>query len=244
MQPSKEINLQQIAGQFMAALQRHFDMLAFNLAGRNAADEAAYDKISARPAMMPTPQFHLNFEQMQAHAHDLLMRTVINDNLQLCVSVLNNCHLFLALMKIKHEQGELRADNQQPAHQAQQEFIKANLTDKFDKLESSYGVLCELEDTYTSLAFALQALMQHGGAVQPQHLDEQQLLQIELRCAPEGHTGSPAIDPNIAVPRSLVFREGEKIRLEDTDMQDLLLTMAVFAQQLFASVVKYGQQGA
>lgn len=238
----RELNLQQIAGQFMAGLQRHFDMLAFNLAGREAATEENYNRIAGRSGMMPVAQMHQNFEQMQAHARDLLMRTVINDILQLSVNVLNNCHLFFALIKAKHEHGTLTQQNQQQAHEAQQAYIRANLTDKFDKLESDYGVLCELEDTFTSLAFALQALMQFGGVVQQNHLDETQLLQIELRCAPNGYSGPPIINPATAISRSLSFEKDQKIDFSENDLQDMLLTVAVFAQQLFTSVMKYGQE--
>jgi len=41
---SQQVNLQQIAQQFMAGLQRHFDMLAFNLAAREDVTEADYNK--------------------------------------------------------------------------------------------------------------------------------------------------------------------------------------------------------
>ena len=40
----QQVNLQQIAQQFMSGLQRHFDMLAFNLASREAVQEEAFNR--------------------------------------------------------------------------------------------------------------------------------------------------------------------------------------------------------
>ena len=42
---SRQINLQQVAGQFMGGLQRHFDMLAYNIASRDAVTEEAHKAI-------------------------------------------------------------------------------------------------------------------------------------------------------------------------------------------------------
>jgi len=77
--------LQQIAQQFMVGLQRHFDMLAFNLAAREGVAEADYDRLVHAPKIMPAAKAHQNFEQMQAYARDLLMRQVIGDCMNLTV---------------------------------------------------------------------------------------------------------------------------------------------------------------
>ena len=55
-EPPKQINLQQIAQQFMVGLQRHFDMLAYTLASRQAVSEADYKHIARAPQMMPVPR--------------------------------------------------------------------------------------------------------------------------------------------------------------------------------------------
>ena len=62
----QQVNLQQIAQQFMSGLQRHFDMLAFNLAARDSVQEAAYNERVNAPKIMPAAPRHQNFEQMQA----------------------------------------------------------------------------------------------------------------------------------------------------------------------------------
>lgn len=75
----QQVNLQQVAQQFMAGMQRHFDMLAFNLAARECVQEEAYNARINAPKVMPAGPRHQNFEQMQAYARDLLVRQVIGD---------------------------------------------------------------------------------------------------------------------------------------------------------------------
>ena len=58
----------------MSGLQRHFDMLAFNLASRDAVQEDSYNKRVNVPRIMPAAPRHHNFAQMQAYACDLLVR--------------------------------------------------------------------------------------------------------------------------------------------------------------------------
>ena len=52
---------------------------------------------------------------------------------------------------------------------------------KFNRLEKEYGIMCELEDTLTSLGFAIQALMQSRGLVQKSQVDDNGELVIELK---------------------------------------------------------------
>lgn len=240
----RELNLQQMAGQFMAGLQRHFDMLAFNLASRECGSESRYNELVLQAGLLPVPQLHQNFEQMQAHARDLLTRQVISDSLNLTMTVLNNCHLFLAVIKAQKEHGALQPQHQQEVQTAQNAFVQKGLNDKFDALESEYKVMNELEDSITSLAFCLQALMQGNGVVTSAQTDGGDALDIELKCAPDGIGGHPALTPIIAQQRTLSFRIDEKIVLQDKDLQDVLLTIGVFAQLMFTSVAKYAQDAA
>ena len=162
----QQVNLQQIAQQFMAGLQRHFDMLAFNLAARESVEEAAYDKHCKAPRIMPAAPRHQNFEQMQAYARDLLVRQVIGDSLNLAVNAMNNAHFFLALVKATNANTNVAPEAQQEAQKSQQSFIPAQLDEKFNRLEKDYSIMCELEDSITSLGFMMQALMQQRGEVQ------------------------------------------------------------------------------
>lgn len=238
---SRELNLQQMVNQFMTGLQRHFDMLAYTLACRENASQESYLKRVRDVAIMPVPQLHQNFEQIEAHARDLLLRQVINDAMNLSITALNNAHLFLALLKEKKhsESGDLGQDEQKRAQAAQQAFLKAKLEKKFELLEEHYGILCELEDSIIGLAYCLQALLTQSGIPREAQLDESGLLKVELVAAAPTLEPVPNLHPNNLRNVVRSFEEGQIIDFSDLDMQNITLTIGVFAQHLFASVAKY-----
>lgn len=239
---TQQVNLQQVAGQFMSGLQRHFDMLAFNLAAREAASEEAYNKRSHAPRIMPAARHHQNFEQMQAYARDLLVRQVIGDALNLAVTGMNNAHFFLALVQATRGSREVSKEAQQSAQERQKAFANAQLDEKFNRLEQDYGIMCEAEDTITSLGFALQALGKQGGIVKARQLDDKGELVIELKGvsneaqpSTDGQSGSPI------VTHRKIFREGESIVFSDVELQLILVTLASFADSLFKSVAGFAR---
>ncbi|MFT4901667.1 MAG: hypothetical protein ACI81V_000942 [Lentimonas sp.] len=239
----QQVNLQQIAKQFMFGLQQHFDMLAFNLASREAVQEAAYNTHSNAPRIMPVAPRHQNFEQMQAYARDLLVRQVVGDSMNLAVTALNNAHFFLALVKNSQANSNVNAQAQQAAQNEQQAFLRAPLDEKFNSLEQNYGIMCELEDTLTSLGLALQSLMQNGGRVLPAHLDESGELVLELKAVEilDEQPGPNGLKGKLVDQRK-VFRADEMIQLSDVDLQLVLVTLASFADALFKSVAQYAQK--
>jgi hypothetical protein len=245
-QPNKgqpqQVNLQQIAQQFMAGLQRHFDMLAFNLAAREGVQEAAYNACVNAPKVMPAAPHHQNFEQMQAYARDLLVRQVIGDCMNLAVTGMNNAHFFLALVKATKANSNVSPEAQQEAQKAQQAFVPAQLDEKFNRLEQDYGIMCELEDSIVSLGFILQALMQQGGVVKAAQLDENGELVLELKAVKILNRGADSEKPQgKLVDERKVFKEGEAISLSDLDLQLILVTIASFADTLFKSVSIYAK---
>ncbi|MEM1221970.1 MAG: hypothetical protein AAGH40_04345 [Verrucomicrobiota bacterium] len=238
----QQINLQQIAQNFMAGLQKHFDMLAFNLASRSAATEEAYNRAVAAPLVQPAPQHHQNFEQMQAYAYDLLMRQMLNDSMNLVINCLNNAHFFLALVKTNGARSEVSAEAQKETQKLQAAFLKAPLDQKFDQLEKNYGIMCELEDTLTSLGFALQALVQNRGVVQEAHLNSNGELIIELKTVEltvkpiEGKQAKGRL-----VDQKKVYHKDDMIEFSDTELQLILVTLGSFADSLFKSVSEYAR---
>ena len=238
----QQVNLQQIAQQFMAGLQRHFDMLAFNLAARESVQEEAYDRHVHAPKIMPAAARHQNFEQMQAYAQDLLSRQVLGDSMNLAVTGMNNAHFFLALVKSTQAQAQVSPEAQKLAQEAQQAFVSAPMDQKFNKLEADYGIMCELEDSIVSLGFCLQALMQHGGRVEKAQVDENGDLAVDLkmlkvlgRAKEEGQVQGKLVD------QRKIFKEGEAIIFSDVELQLILVTIASFADALFKSVAHYAK---
>lgn len=241
LQPEhRQINLQQVAGQFMAGLQRHFDMLAFNIASRDAVTEAAYNRQSALPRIMPVAPAHQNFEQMQAYARDLLVRQVIGDSLNLALTALNHAHFFLALIKISGANSNPSEAQQKEANASQKEFLPLQLDAKFNQLEQSYGIMCELEDSVISLGFILQALLQQKGQVHAAQTDESGELVLDLKTVeltkPQNGETTPA--GRLADSRK-VFREGDFIYFTSSELQLVLVMIASFSDSLFKSVSKY-----
>jgi hypothetical protein len=239
---AQQINLQQIAQQFMVGLQRHFDMLAFNLAAREDVVEADYDRFVHAPKIMPAAKAHQNFEQMQAYARDLLMRQVIGDGMNLTVTAMNNAHLFLALVKATKANSQVSQEAQQVAQEAQQTFVAAPLDQKFNKLEQEYGIMCELEDSITSMGICLQALMHQSGIVKAAQVDTNGDLAVELKALKVLSRGSAGEQlKGKLVDQRKVFREGDAIVFTNMELQLLLVTIGSFADALFKSVSHYAK---
>lgn len=238
----QQVNLQQIAQQFMSGLQRHFDMLAFNLASRDGVTEDAYNAQVKVPKIMPAAPRHQNFEQMQAYARDLLVRQVIGDSLNLAVNAMNNAHFFLALVKATNANPNVAPEAQQEAQQSQQAFVPAQLDEKFNRLEKDYGIMCELEDSITSLGFMMQALMQQRGEVKAGQVDDSGELVLELKTIEILSEGSGQEPPKGKLTdQHKVFKEGDLITLSNPELQLVLVMIASFADSLFKSVANYAR---
>ncbi|NBB78763.1 MAG: hypothetical protein GVY36_04865 [Verrucomicrobia bacterium] len=238
----QQVNLQQIAQQFMAGLQRHFDMLAFNMAARASVQESSYNERVNAPRVMPAAQHHQNFEQMQAYARDLLVRQVVGDSMNLAVTGLNNAHFFLALVKATKANSEVSQEAQQAAQASQKAFVPAALDLKFNKLEEDYGIMCELEDSIVSLGFLMQILLQQGGVVKEAQVDENGELVLELKAVKllSRESESGKVQGKLVDQRK-VFKEGDVVSLTDLELQLVLVTIASFADGLFKSVSHYAK---
>jgi hypothetical protein len=239
---SQQVNLQEIAQQFMAGLQRHFDMLAFNMAAREGVQESAYNERANAPRVMPAAPHHQNFEQMQAYARDLLVRQVVGDCVNLAVTGMNNAHFFLALVKATKANAQVSKEAQQIAQDSQKAFVPAALDAKFNKLEADYGIMCELEDSIISMGFVMQILLQQGGVVKKAQVDENAELVLELKAIEivESET-DPGKKQGKLVDQRKVFKEGEVVSLTDMELQLVLVTIASFADSLFKSVSHYAK---
>lgn len=238
----QQVNLQQIAQQFMSGLQRHFDMLAFNLASRESVQEDSYNQHINAPRIMPAAARHQNFEQMQAYARDLLVRQVIGDALNLSVTAMHNAHFFLALVKATNANKNLSPEAQKEAQSTQQAFVAAQLDKKFNQIEQDYGIMCELEDSITALGTVMQILLKQSGMVQAAQLNEQDELVIGLKTVEikdvAGLEGPPQ---GKLIDLRKIFRTGEAIRFNDVELQLVLVTVASFADSLFKSVAAYAR---
>ena len=239
---SQQINLNQVAQKFMTGLQRHFDLLAFNLAAHDAVREQEYDNHVNAPKIMPLASHHQNFEQLQAYARDLLIRQVVNDSLTLSLAAMNNAHFFLSLIRVTDANKQVDPEAQKKAHTIHQEFIRAKINEKFNRLEKDYDIMCELEDSIISLGLVLQILVKQNKAVKKGQLDNRGKLVLELRSIKAiEESGLTIPEPNKLKDVRKIYREGDLVSFDDLELQLILVTIASFAESLFKSVSTYAR---
>ena len=195
------ISLQSISRTFMAALQRQHDMLAFSLAGLRTSDPRAYDYYSAVSRVMPSPQNHLTADQVNAYARNLMMRTTINDLLGIAAECLHRCHLLCVLIKVRGQNRAPDADLDRQIGESHQAFLQLSLQDKFEELEKSFGIMCDLEDSIFSLAAALRVLARVGGMVTNDDLAPDEGRHVEVAVVVRGGAGE--VEQRLRVRRGL-----------------------------------------
>jgi hypothetical protein len=167
---------------------------------------------------------------------------VIGDSLNLIVTAMNNAHFFLALVKATSANKDVTPDAQKDAQAAQQAFIPAQIDEKFNRFEKDYGIMCELEDSITSIGFVMQILMQQGGIVKAAQVDGEGELVIELKAVESQN--AEVVDGEAQgklVDLRKVFREGDAVFFSDVELQLVLVSVASFADSLFKSVAKYAR---
>ena len=261
------ISLQSISRKFFTALQRQHDLLAFNLAGLKTADPAAYDRFSGLSRVMPLPQAHLPAPQMLAFARGLMLRTTINDLLVLTVECMVDCHhlcLFVRHCGRNTQPGKELIEQVEKEHAA---FARMNLQEKFEALEETYGIVCELEDGVFSLTAALRVLSR-GGMVTNDDIAPDGSLTLEFKSmqdfevpedsqettsaealAPEGVVRHPIGDVLHARTKTIsrlvdttrTFKPGTVLELGDAELLGLNITAAKFVDGLLKSVDFYAK---
>jgi len=200
-QPEGEnvISLQNISRNFLSMLQRQHDMLAYSLAGLRTADPKAYAYYSTVSRVMPAPQVHLPHDQMLAYARNLMLRTSINDLLGLSAECMNHCHLLCTLIRYRGKEQNTSPEIDKQIAQKHEAFIRMNLQDKFNELESAYDIICDLEDGIFSLAAALRVLVR-GGMVTNDDITPDGSLTLEFKAMKDVEV--PNDSPEAALPEN------------------------------------------
>lgn len=240
---TKTISLPVIARDFFGALQRHFDLLAFNLAGTQSATAEKYAHFSSLTKMMPVAQLHRDFAQMQTFAHGLMIRQSINDLLSLAAACMDNCHLLCTLFANKTAmEKDPKATNERIGRK-QEAFVNSALQDKFEVFEKEFGIMCELEDGITTLAIALRALMQNNGVVTANDVDDEGELVFEFKTVQMIQPAKEGDRPEVRLADTRrAFKAGDTIELSNSELLSLNTTVASFFDSLFKSVAAYGKK--
>ena len=234
------ISLQHIAQGIMQGLQRHFDMLAYNIAARGAVTDEIYLSRVRAPKIMPLPQAHLNLEQLQAYSNELMTRQVLADAFNLCQAALNNCHLLCSLIDAK-SRGEDQEQLNAAAQQAQQQFPQLPVHEKFNTMEEAFGITSPMEDTIISIAYALQILTQKNGMVSDAELDDSGELTFEFKVVEQDApvVGQQATGRLVEKPK--IFRKGDRVVFTADELQQIHIALAEFFQTLFRAVENFAK---
>lgn len=239
------ISLQAISQNFLGALQRQFDLLAYNLSASQLTEADKYEIFARQPRIMPVQQLHMNFGQVQAYARNLLVRQTINDLLSMSAACMDNCHLLCQLIKNQKEHGGDAEAMNKAVGEAQNNFVRVPLQDKFDLLEKGFGIMCELEDGLISMGIALRSLMAKDGAIEQEDLDDDGELVFEFKTVQTINPpkGEEEKKPEVrVVDTSRTFKLGDKLEFSNSELLGMSVTVGYFFHQLFRSVDECGRK--
>lgn len=237
------ISLPVIAQNFFGALQRQFDLLAFNLAGIQSADAEKYKHFSALTKMMPVAQLHRDFDQIKAFAHGLLIRQTINDLLSMASACMDSCHLLCTLFANKKAMDADPKATNELVGRRQDAFVRSAIQNKFEVLEKEFGIICELEDGVTTLAIALRALMRNNGVVTAEDTDDDGELVFEFKTVQTIQPAKEGERPEVRLADTRrAFKAGDAIDLSNSELLSLNTTVAAFFDALFKSVAAFGKK--
>ena len=169
--PLEEFNLQSFTDEFHACLAARFRLVSVYIVCHQHANDSSYQSYSLTPRMMPLAPCHQNFEQLQAHARDRLVRQVIADALNRVLAALDKMHLFLQLVQHKQNAMGVLPEIQKDIQAKQQQFLELRISQKFHFLKLGFDVKSPFTDFVLALELVFDALVHHRGYVQDQHLN-------------------------------------------------------------------------
>lgn len=237
------ISLQAISRHFLGALQRQFDLLAFNLAASQSVNTESYDAFSTMTRIMPVAPAHMPYEAMKGYVHGLILRQALNDLLGLAAACMDNCHLLCTLIANKAAMEQDPKATNELVGQKQGAFVNSSIPDKFEAFEKEFGITNSLEDAVTTLGIALRALMQNNGVVSAEDADEDGELAFEFKTVQTIQPLKPEDKPEVRLADTRrAFKVGDTIDLTNSEMLSLNVTVADFFHKLFKAVDSYGEK--
>jgi len=246
----RTISLQAISQNFLGAVQRQFDLLAYNLAAAQQVGAENYESVAHLVKIMPVGQLHQNFALVRDYARALLVRQTLNDLVNMSAACMDNCHLLCLLIKeqdpSKPAGGTVPDDVQRRVQEKQGEFARASLNEKFEVLERDYGIMCGSEDALIALAIGLRSLVVRDGEVTAEDVNEDAELVFEFKTVqviapPAG--APPDKKPEVRiVDTQRTFRVGDRIDLSNSELLGLAVTVTAFFHDLFRGVDEFGRK--
>lgn len=236
------ISLQAISQEFMLGLQRHFDVLAYNIAAHDSVSTATYDTVSASTRIMPFAHAHANHEQVQAFMQDLMVRNALNDAMGISAACMDNCYLLCQLIKNQGLGQTNAAEATKLVNEARQAFARMPFDQRFECFEKEFGIICELEDALISFGFALQALVQNNGVLTKEICDDSDHLDLEFKMLQVSPSAKDASKPEARlVTATKTYKVGDRIDLSKQELLSIPVTLAALFQNIFVGVDKYAK---
>jgi hypothetical protein len=239
------ISLQAISQNFLGALQRQFDLLAYNLAAMQQSAGERYETLARQLKLMPAPQLHQNFEQTQAYARSLIFRQTVNDLSNMAAACMNSCHLLCQLIRNQEAMKSNQEATNKILAETQSSFEHAPLNEKFERLEKDFEIMCGTEDAIIAIAVAFRVLVARNGNVSAEDVNEDGELVFEFKTV---QTINPPKSAENAQPEMRVvdtrrvFREGDHIEMSNSELLSLSVTVTAFFHDLFKAVDEYGRK--
>ncbi len=235
------ISLQAISQNFLGALQRQFDLLAFNLAATQSVDAEKYNSMSSLTRAMPVAPAHMPFDSIKSYVHGLILRQALNDALGIAAACMDNCHLLCTLIANKPAMDANPQETNALVGKKQEAFVRSALQEKFEAFEKEFNITSSLEDAITTFAIALRVLMQRNGVISAEDADENGELVFEFKTVQTIKPLNPEDKPEVRLAdTSRTFRVGDTIDLSNSEILSLNITIADFFHRLFLSVDAYG----
>ncbi|MCR5183558.1 MAG: hypothetical protein K6B46_02520 [Opitutales bacterium] len=237
------ISLQSISQEFLGALQRNYDMLAFNLAATGNVTAEQYEQVGALTHAMPVHQIHASFENIKNFAHGLILRQTLNDALAITAACMDQCHLLCNLIKNKPAAEKDPQAVHQTIGKEQDAFARSPLTEKFELFEKRYGITNSLEDAVVSLGIGFGTLLRHKGVVSAEDVDENGELVFEFKTVQISAPAKEGESPEARlVDTRRPFKVGDQIDLSNSEMLSIYVTLTDFFHRLFKAVDEYGMK--
>lgn len=237
------ISLQSISRQFLSALQRQYDLLAFNLAASQHVSEENYNTFSTMTRVMPVAPMHMPFEGMKTYVRGLILRQTLNDLLGIAAACMDSCHLLCTLIANKEAMDKDPKATNELVGRKQQAFVNSSVPDKFEAFEKEFGITNSLEDAVVALGIALGSLMRRNGVVTAEDVDDDGELAFEFKTVQTIQPLKPEDKPEVRLADTRrAFKVGDTIDLTNSELLSLNVTVADFFHKLFRAVDAFGEK--
>jgi hypothetical protein len=229
-----QINLRDMAGRYMGAVQRIFDLAASTIGSLRCQTEKDYDEFASLGRFMPSPQQHANFDTIRPVSEQWLLRNLLSEALGTLVPFLEDCRSVAALAEWKVT-GSDQEKIQKILGEERQSFLRLGLPEKIAHLKEMFSVSSPGEGFLVG-HLKLGQVLAKGGVVGDGDGNEGSdlvvtLTGVQLQPAQAGGQQQGRL---VNVPKR--FSQGQRVDLKKEEILALFASVAVFVTTLMGSL--------